>query len=156
MESNSTYTAFMRHIFLLLAVLFFATSINDYFFDGMVTINGEKVGAGWVGALVFFVLGCIMLLLWLSIKDKVVQVRLGGQNITLYLQDTEAKVNWFEVESLEQVPIVNPPMYKLRVRNRPGYYLFISTSFSINIGGGVYDASDMGSFIRKKKKEVGI
>ncbi len=90
------------------------------------------------------------------IKDRVVKVKLGGQNITIFESNQTETVNWLEVESLKQLIFIEPPLYKLRIKDQEGYYLFVSQPYFLSFGFGTIDASDMGSFIKRKKRELGI
>ena len=68
---------------------------------------------------------------------------------------TEKKVSWLEVESIRQLILIQPPLYKFRIKNQEGYYLFVTQPFYLNFGF-VIDGSEMGSFIKKKRRALGV
>jgi hypothetical protein len=156
MKSNAIYTQLVKHIFLIPAILVFIGGLIGYFSGATNVVNGEITTFGIYELLISFIIGIVMIIFWLLMKDKVVEVRLGGQNITIYEDDEEEQINWFDIEKLNQLILVNPPLYKLKIRGREGYYLFVTQPFSISFGFGTHDMSEMGNFIKKKKSELGI
>ena len=94
-----------------------------------------------------------MIIFWLLLKDKVVEVEVNENELILYDGDEGEILDWTEIESIRQLIFIQPPLYKLRVKNREGYYLFVTHPFSINFGFGTIDLSEMGSFIHRKKGE---
>ena len=119
--------------------------------DGSIT-KGESA----INLVILLLLGTALILIWLGIKDKVVPVKLGGQNITIYQGDAEKKVNWFDVESIQQQFFIQPPIYRLKIKDKAGYYLFVTQPYSIQLPFFTMDISGMGGLIKKKKKELGI
>ena len=92
----------------------------------------------------------------MMIKDRFVTVSLGGQNITIDYGGEKEKINWTEVEKITQLKLVTPPLYKLKIKNNEHTYIFVSQPYSISLGFGTIDTSDMGAFIKKKKRELRI
>lgn len=156
MESNSLHTKFLKHIFLIPAILAFGIGLKGYLVEDSVIVNGELTKFDVYDLIIAILIGIIMMLFWVLLKDKVVAVKLGGQNITIVENGEEEKVNWFDVESLNQLTFVQPPLYKLRIKNHEGYYLFVTEPVFVSFGFGTIDTSEMGSFIKKKKRETGI
>ena len=134
MTSNSTYTWMFKYVFLIPALLMFGIGIEGYLAEDSVIINGESTSLGIYALLVMLILGIVFIIICLSYKDNVVKVKIGGQNITIYEDGEEELINWMEVESLRQLIFIEPPLYKLRIRNREGYYLFTTQPASSTAG----------------------
>lgn len=156
MESSTRLTWFSKHGFLLPAFICIAAAIENFVFREGMIVNGEPRTFDYTQVAFMVAIGLIFVILWLFVKDKVVKVKLGGQNITIYESGEIRTVNWLDVERLNQVMRINPPIYKLWVKGDETYYLFVSEGFSLSFGIGAVDLSDMGSFIKKKKRELGI
>jgi len=109
-----------------------------------------------VSTLVFGMIGIVLFLIFIAIKDKFVTVKLGGQTLTIKNGDGEKKINWMEVESLSLIQFVYPPLYKLKVKEDNKVYWFNTENQFINVGGFNSDTSEMGHLIKKKKRELGI
>lgn len=156
MKSNSLYTQLLKHTFLIFAILAFGIGLKGYLLEDSIVVNGEPTKFDIFDLLIAVAIGILMIVFWLLLKDNVVAVKLGGQNLTIYENGEEEQINWFDIESLSQLIFIQPPLYKLRIKDREGYYLFVTQPFSFNFGFGTYDLSEMGSFLKKKKKESGI
>jgi hypothetical protein len=156
MKSNSTYTFLLKHIFLIPAVLSISIGLKGYLVENSVEVNGELTSLDIYDLAIALCIGLLFLLFWMMIKDHVVAVKLGGQNITIYDGEETITVNWFDVDRLSHLVLIQLPVYKLKIKNEEGYYLFVTQPFSINFGFGTIDLSDMGREIKKKKRELNI
>jgi hypothetical protein len=131
-------------------------SILSWFFPELFWVNGEKMEQSIVTTLVFGMIGIVCFPIFIAIKGKFVIVKLVGQNATIKNGENERKINWMEVESLSLIQFVYPPLYKLKVKGDNKVYWFNTENEFIKASGFVKDLSDMGDFIQKKKKELGI
>jgi hypothetical protein len=156
MESNNLYHHFLKYLFLGLGILMLITSILSWFLPELFWVNGEKMEQSIVTTLVFGMIGIVLFLIFIAIKDKFVTVKLGGQTLTIKNGDGEKKINWMEVESLSLIQFVYPPLYKLKVKEDNKVYWFNTENQFINVGGFTSDTSEMGHLIKKKKRELGI
>lgn len=154
MQSNKGYTTFVKYFFLLMAIQIAGIGIGGYFYEA--TINGVDRKLDIYELCIFLAIAVLFLIFWIAIKDRIVRVRLGGQNITIDYGDETEAVNWHDVERISQYRFVVPPMYKLKIKNDDQTYLFITQPQHISFGFGVTDASSMGAFIERKKSELGI
>ena len=98
----------------------------------------------------------VLFLLWRRYQEKVVRVRVSERKIVILKNAQEEEASWSDVESLTQWIVANPPFYRMKVKGKAGHYLFVTQPYFIDSGLGVIDVSDMGDFIRRKKKELGI
>ncbi len=156
MESSTTYTVLFKYLFLIIGGLIAAVGILGYIFPDAVSVNHKPADFDAYSLLMMMAFGITAIGLHLYLSPKFVRVRLGGQNITFLNSSENEVVNWFEVESLTKFWFVSPPLYKLKVKNREGYYLFTTQPSFIDTGLGVIDMSSMGRHIKKKKEELGL
>ncbi len=91
----------------------------------------------------------------MTYQDRVVKVRLGSQKISIIYQGREESIAWSEIKYIDQLLFLDIPVYKLKLKNRSGYYLFATQSPYANFGFGTRDLSEMGTLIKKKKKGSG-
>jgi hypothetical protein len=103
-----------------------------------------------------FLIGCALFIFFLLLKDKFVILELTGQKIKIKKGKTTIETSWIDVESISQIQFVQPPIYRLTLKNMDGYILFNTNAFYASFNGFTTDLSDMGSLIKKKKKELGI
>ncbi len=102
-------------------------------------------------------LGCCVLGLWLVYRRNVVKVRLGGQQITIIKGTAEESINWLYVQRISPLMAFDFPVYVLKIQDRPGYYLFTTQPYFANSAfGDWWDMSAMGTYIKRKKKELEI
>ncbi|MEQ9287312.1 MAG: hypothetical protein RIG77_10415 [Cyclobacteriaceae bacterium] len=156
MKSNSLYTQLIKHSFLIVAILSMIVGLNSFIKEDIIVVNDELTKFDLFDLFIAMATSVLMIIFWLLIKDKVIVVKLGGQNITICENGEEEQINWLDIESLSQLIFIQPPLYKLRIKEREGYYLFVTQPFSISFGFGTYDMSEMGSIIKKKKRQLGI
>ncbi|MEQ9378585.1 MAG: hypothetical protein RIG68_25580 [Imperialibacter sp.] len=156
MISNYSNTLLFKYIFLVFALMPVLIGVLAYFNPENVTVNGEQADLDIFDYLILGGFGFIFLMLHLLFSPHFVQIQLGGQNITILDDDENRIVNWFDVDSLTKFWFVFPPLYRLRIKDEEGYYLFTTQTAFIDTGVGTIDLSSMGSLIRRKKKELGI
>lgn len=120
------------------------------------TVNGEPGPLGLWNTLLFLLIGTAFILISVFLNEKLVLVELTDQYIYIKKGGKSVPVEWTNVTEVEMLPIFFPPLYKLRIRNFAGYFLFTTKEYGAHAVFFVWDWSDMGSFIKKKKKELGI
>ena len=157
MESDLRHTFFFKYVFLLISVMSGITGIISYFVPELVVVNGEPSNfdlSDYALTAIFIVLGLILHLLT---SHLFIRVRLDGQNINLiYKEEEEEAISWLNVDSVNKIPFLFPPLYKLRFKDKSGLLLFTTKPEYIQFGFGTADLSEMGNFIEKKKREFGI
>jgi len=156
MTSHSGYTFFFKHLFLLLALISALVGALSYIFPNSVTVNGEPSNFDLYDYSIIGAITVLGIILQLIFGSHFVKVKLGGQNITILDFEPEEVVNWMNVESVSKFAFIAPPLYKLRIKNEEGYYLFTTQPTYAKSGIGTADLSFMGSFIKRKKKELEI
>lgn len=61
-----------------------------------------------------------------------------------------------DVESLSLIQFVYPPLYRIKIKGSEDIHWFNTENQFINAGGFTSDTSEMGTLIKKKKRELGI
>lgn len=117
------------------------------------TINGELGSLSIFGLITFVALANAVLIPWLVIKDRLIQLEVNNSGLLIYSDGKIEKVDWHQVERISQIVLVHPPLYKLKLREQDDYYIFIPRPFFISIGFWVWDISPMGKFIKQKKAQ---
>ncbi|WP_115870033.1 hypothetical protein [Marinoscillum furvescens] len=156
MKSNSGYTFFFKNFFLLFAMLSVFGGAMGYLFPESVTVNGKPANFEMYDYVKLGGVCILSVIRYLLFSPHFLSVKLGGQNITILDYEPEKLVNWTNVESIRKFWFVFPPLYKLKIKNEEGYYLFTTQPTYMDTGIGTADLSFMGSFIRRKKKELNI
>lgn len=156
MKSHSGYTFFFKHIFLQIALITSFVGVMGYLFPDSVTVNGEPSEFDIYDYTIIGGISLLGIILQLLFGPHFVNVKLGGQNIIVLDYEAEEVINWMNVESLTKFWIIFPPLYKLKIKNEEGYYLFTTQPAYFDIGIGTVDLSSMGNLIERKKRELGI
>ena len=120
------------------------------------TFNDEPGPPDLWSTVIFILIGLVLFLVPFLYIDKLVRVELGNQYINIKKGDNVVPIEWVNVEKVEMLPFFFPPLYKLKLRNYDGYFLFNTGQSGAYALFFIWDWSEMGSFIKKKKKEFGI
>ena len=121
-----------------------------------VEINGDTGSTELMTSIIFVFLGLVAILIFFAIKDKFAIVELKNQTVTIKQNGDERTVNWLDVVSISQIQFVQPPLYKLKIKDSEETIWFNTEPKYISINGFTSDISEMGDLIKKKKKELGI
>jgi hypothetical protein len=157
MESNSNYHLFFKYVLLLVGLLLISIPVIWYVFPEQVEINGEVGASQPLAAIVIMeLLGVLSIIVFFLVKDKFAIVELSNQTITIRKEGEERTVNWVDVDFITQIQFVQPPLYKLRIRGEEETIWFNTHPIYVSVGGFTSDLSEMGSFIKKKKRELGL
>ncbi|MGB3588092.1 MAG: hypothetical protein WBA23_16200 [Tunicatimonas sp.] len=146
MTSSPSYTWFLKYTLPVAAFLLITFSIQA----SSVEHNPKYVVSILIG------ISSSIILFWMTYQDRVVKVRLGSQKISIIYQGREESIAWSEIKYIDQLLFLDIPVYKLKLKNRLGYFLFATQPHYVNFGFGTRDLSEMGALIRKRKKEWGI
>lgn len=155
MESDKTVYYQFKYLPFFVGLFFFVIVMLMHLYPENSTVDGEPGPPdSWTTAILILsgILICLIPFLYI---DKLVLVHLSNQRIEIK-DEEDVAINWQDVESLSMVPLIFPPLYKLRLKNQDGYYLFNTTRWGIHFLGFTWDWSDMGRLIRRKKQELGI
>jgi hypothetical protein len=120
------------------------------------TFNGEPGPPDNWATAIFILVGILVGLIPFLYMGKLVIVELSSQGIKIFKGEKVTEVNWLDVESVKMVPAIFPPLYKLRMKNDPDFFLFNTARWGAQFMMFTWDWSDMGALIKKKKQELGI
>ena len=157
MQSNQNQTLFLKYGLIAIGSLFtFILTANYLTGKGFVTAEGDSYEMTFYDLASSLIFPILIVMLGVYLKDRVVALELGAQQITIDDGSSEEKIKWSEVDKIRLLWFVQPPLYILRIKEREGYYLFATGWFSVNLGGFVWDPSEMGDYIKLKRKEYGF
>ena len=156
MESNKAYFTFFKFAPLGIGALLMTSATISYFNPHLIKLNGKPMEKDLFITLIFALIGIFFLILFFAIKDKFVWVKMGGQTIEINSGSIKEKVNWLDVESISQIQFVSPPLYSIKLKGKETTHWFNTSNHFMQAGGFTKDMSDMGSLIKKKKRELGI
>jgi len=157
MESDRAHHFLFKYGLLIFGVLFLITSLVSAISPGQhFEFNGERLDDDLVTSTIFGLIGLILILLFVVVKDKFVRVALGNQAVKIYQHGQERFVNWLEVESVKQIQFVTPPLYTMKIKDTDDTVWFNTKSSFWSFNGYTTDMSDMGALIKKKKRELGL
>jgi hypothetical protein len=120
------------------------------------TFNGEPGPPDVWTTIIFILVGILIALISFLFTDKLVIVEMNHQMLSIKKGDKVIEVNWVDIENMKMLPAFFPPLYKLRLKEYEGYFLFNTSRWGAQVMGFTWDWSDMGDLIKKKKKELGI
>ncbi|MBN7817990.1 hypothetical protein [Algoriphagus pacificus] len=156
MESHKTSYTLFKFAPLGIGIIILTSAIISYFYPHLIIMNGEPMEKDLFITLIFALIGIFFLILFFAIKDKFVWVKMGDQTIEINSGSIKEKVNWLDVESISQIQFVSPPLYSIKLKGKETTHWFNTSNHFMQAGGFTKDMSDMGSFIKKKKRELGI
>ena len=156
MESNKTYHYFFKYCLLGISILLIIVAGVSWFVPETMMINGQQGMQDISITLIFGLISILAFLTFLIIKDKFALVELGNQSIKIKYKGQEENIQWIDVEEVKLFRFVSPPLYKLRLKHRDETIWFNTEPNYVSINGFVSDLSEMGDFIEKKKRELGI
>jgi hypothetical protein len=156
MESNRTYHYLFKYAVLVVGLLILVVPVISFVFPDSVEINRETGSTDFTTTIIMGLLGLLSILIFFAIQDKFAIVELNNQTITIKQNGEERTVNWLDVVSVSQIQFVQPPLYKLKMKDSDETIWFNTEPRYISINGFTSDLSEMGDLITKKKRELGL
>lgn len=156
MESNRFYHYLFKFGLLGVGLILLVVPITSYITPELVTINGETGQTDTYTTLIFGLLSLLMILVFIAIKKKFAIVELGNQTVKIKHGGQERLVNWQDIEHVQQIKFVMPPLYKLKTKDRNQVVWFNTEPEFVSVNGFTTDTSEMGELIKKKKRELGV
>ena len=112
-------------------------------------------GKSFIISLAFLTLGFVLFYAFLVVNEKVKRVAIGKNKIVIIERDRNSRFSWPEVKSLKVIPFFNLYRLKLKGKRKPIYF-FPAKNIDPAFGLLAKDTPQVGSFVEKKKKELGI
>lgn len=156
MESSKTAYYTTKYAPFVVSLLFIAIPLLGHLYPENFTSNGLPGPPDIWDTALFLSFGILVALIPFLYLDKLVIVRMTNQNLRIMKGDQVIEVSWLDVESVKIMRLVSPPLYKVRLKNYDGYFLFNTSAWSVQFMGITSDLSDMGALIKKKKRELAI
>jgi hypothetical protein len=156
MKSDRLAYGALKYGLLLFGLLFILIPTLNLIDPELATFNSEHKEMDWFSFIIFILIGLIAILAFMLFQDKFAIVEMGNQKIKVNRGSEEIEVNWLEVESIDLLQFIFPPLYKLRIKGHEGYILFATSRSGLSVAGFTKDLSEMGGLINKKKREFGI
>lgn len=135
-------------LFLLMAVWIL---IDPTYYE--VTVNGVKRDAVMSDSLIPFIFGVIAILIYVTVGKRIVRMRINNNEFAFNIKGKEIVKSWSDVEEIKKYWFVAPPLYSVRFENGNTYF-FATKYMCIVIPFYVFDISEMGSFIKKRKMDI--
>ena len=154
MRSDRLSYYMYKYMPVCMGVLVYFILIFSYLYPERSTINGRPGPPDTIETIVMGFCGILLVLTPKLYSDHLVHVEMNSQRILILKDDARISVYWIDIEEVYMLKFISPTLYKLRVKNRDGYFLFTSSAFGLRFWGS--DLSDMGYLIEKKKNELGI
>src|SRR5688572_26399308 len=139
MGSNKTYHYLFKYSFLIFGVLVLTTSIVSWFSPESITVNGRPGARDIMTTTIFALVGIVLVLLFIVVKDKFAVEVLRGQSITILQSNEEKVINWIDIEEISQIQFVHPPLYKMKIKDDDSTIWFNTQANYTSIGGFVND-----------------
>ena len=105
---------------------------------------------------IFILIGILAGLIPFLYMDKLVMIQIDDECVRIIKGNNRMEFKWVDVESVNMVPTIFPPLYKLRLKRHENYFLFNTTRWGAQFMVFTWDWSDMGTLIKRKKQELGI
>jgi hypothetical protein len=156
MESDKTVFYTFKYLPFVVGLFFIGLPLLMHLNPENSTFNGQPGAPDFWSTVIFMLIGIVVFLIPFLNMSKLVVVELTNQHIKILKDDIVMEINWLDVENVEMLPAISPPLYKLRLKSYGDYFLFNTTRCGVQILGFTWDWSEMGTLIKKKKKELGI
>lgn len=153
-SSNYSYIS-IKYVPLIVGMLFLLIAvwilIDPTYYE--VTVNGVKRDAVMSDSLIPFIFGILAILIYVTVRKRIVRMRINKNEFLFKFKGEEIVKNWRDVEEIKKYWFVDPPLYSVRFENGNTYF-FTTKYMCIVIPFYVFDISEMGSFIKKRKMDI--
>jgi hypothetical protein len=153
-SSNYSYIS-IKYIPLIVGLLFLLMAIwviiDPTYYE--ITVNGVKRDAVRSDSLMPLIFGILALFVYLTVGRKTVKMKINNNEFVFNFKGKENVESWGDVEKIKKYWFVAPPLYSVKFENGNTFF-FTTKYFCIVIPFYVYDISEMGSFIKKRKMEI--
>jgi len=154
-ESSNYSFISLKYLPLLLGFFFIINAlwiIVDPAFE--IIENGEKRNAILSDSYIPLILGLFSLLFYFTLGQRVVRMRISNNEFEFRYKKEKIIKDWAVVEKIEKYWFVAPPLYSVKFENENITYFFTTSILCIVTPGYVFDISDMGAFIKKRRKDI--
>lgn len=153
-SSNYSYIS-IKYIPLIVGLLFLLMAIwviiDPTYYE--ITVNGVKRDAVMSDSLIPSIFGVLAILIYWTVGKKTVKMRINNNEFVFNFKGEEVVKSWSDVEEIKKYWFVAPPLYSVKFENDKKFF-FTTKYFCIVIPFYVFDISEMGSFIKKRKLDI--
>ena len=153
-SSNYSYIS-IKYIPLIVGLLFLLMAIwviiDPTYYE--ITVNGVKRDAVRSDSLMPLVFGILAIFIYLTVGRKTVKMRINNNEFVFNFKGKENVESWGDVEKIKKYWFVAPPLYSVKFENGDTFF-FTTKYICIIIPFYVFDISEMGSFIKKRKMDI--
>lgn len=149
MRSNKLIYCFFRYIFFVLGILILGVTLR-------VAISSELSSGDWgqLIPLLFMALSGIgAIAIFLIINHRIAMVEISDRLLVISKNGERRAASWTDIGAISQIQLVQPPLYRLRMRSSEETILFNTDFRYFQIFGFTRDLSQMGRLIEEKKQE---
>jgi hypothetical protein len=153
-SSNYSYVS-VKFVPLIIGIMFLTVAfwiMIGPFFE--ITVNGVKRKAIFSDSYLPLSFGLLTVLFYLTIGQRIVKMKISNNEIEFSVKGEKIRKNWGEVENIKKYWFVAPPFYSVRFENVGRTYFFTTRFLCIVVPFYVFDISEMGSFIKRKKQNI--
>jgi len=119
-----------------------------------ITVNGVKRNAVFSDSYLPLSFGLLTIFYYLTIGKRIVKMRINNNEFEFSIKGEKIIKNWSEVENIKKYWFVAPPIYSVKFENVKRTYFFTTRYWCVVIPFYVFDISEMGNFIKRKKKDI--
>jgi hypothetical protein len=156
MKSNRGYHYFFKYSLLGGSILLALLAVISGMVPDAVKLEQKPESEDLSSTTIITLVAGLSFLLFLLIRNRFAIVELSNETITIHRKGKTKSISWQDVEQLELLQFVSPPLYTLRTRGSGRTYWFNTEPPRLGMGGFMTDKSEMGKLIEKKKSELGI
>jgi|SRR5690606_2657013 len=147
-SSNKLYNQFFKYLFLFIFAVILLVGLVGYYSPYLVSFNQKDISANQ--AIHIMLISIIPLIPFILMHNKMVSITVDKEYLSI--NNFNKKYKWNEVV-ISQIPFVFPPLYKLKINKKKGFFLFNTDNQFLWVSVGIIiDLSPMGQFIRDKAK----
>ena len=119
MQSDRSVYYTFKYLPIAAGAFFIFIIVSSYLYPENSTFNGEPGPPDVWTALIFILVGILLIILPFLYLNRLVIVELTQQKIKIKNKKggEVLEFNWLEVEDIDMLPAIFPPLYKLRLKN---------------------------------------
>jgi hypothetical protein len=154
--SDKTVFYTFKYLPFFLALCFIGIPLLGHLDPENSTFNGKPGPPDFWTTVILVLIGIVVGLLPFLYISRLVVVELNDQTIKIIRGNNVVESNWRDVETVKMLPAIFPPLYRLKLKNHDDYFIFNTRRRGAHFMIFIWDWSDMGALIKKKKQELGI
>lgn len=152
-KSKKKYYHFYRYGFISIAIFILLVWLYLILTERTININGADKTAtlenSWMMPIISFVLLGVHMLL----HAKAAYIEIDNQIIKIENKNGIIEANVDDIEKINQIQFVKPPLYRLKMKGSKKTYLFVIYDLYIEFGGYIKDLSNKRDILDEIKEK---